>query len=61
MRLVYVGLKLAGSMRTNITGGRRKLRKEELHDLISYLLKEAKGNAYGIWWGNLKEREHLKN
>jgi hypothetical protein len=48
-------------MRTNITGGRRKLRKEELHDLISYLLKEAKGNAYGIWWGNLKEREHLKN
>jgi hypothetical protein len=28
--------------------------------LISYLLKEAKGNASEFWWGDLKEREHLK-
>jgi hypothetical protein len=46
-----VGLKLAGHTRTKITGRRRKWRNEALHDLISYLLMEAKEIAYGILVG----------
>jgi hypothetical protein len=43
-----------------ITGERRKLRNEELRDLISYLLKKAKGNACGILVGKSEGERTFK-
>jgi hypothetical protein len=61
-----------GSKRDGVTGEWRRLRNEELNDLhcspavikaINLRMVTWAGHVarMGLWWGNLKERDHLKN
>jgi hypothetical protein len=64
--------KIFGAKKVEETGDCRKLHNEELHDIcclpnitwlrlkwnVAYMRR--KGMYTRIWWGNLKEREHLE-